>query len=66
MNLRQMILASLKRKHPDVNKSPTAERDTRALVVLLDREPEITRSKGMTREQAQEFLAAYNGPDNKR
>ena len=66
MNLRQMILASLKRKHPDVNKSPTAERDTRALLVLLKQEPEITRSKGMTREQVQEFLAAYNGPDGNR
>lgn len=66
MNLRRMILASLKRKHPDVNKSPTAERDTRALVVLLDREPEITQRKGMTRKQVLEFLAAYNGPNGKR
>ena len=66
MNLRQMILASLKRKHPDVNQSPTAERDTSALVVLLNQEPKITRRKGMTRKQVQEFLAAYNGPDGNR
>ena len=62
--LRDAIMKSLWRNHPDVNKGKNATRNTRALIVLLKQESEITRRGGMTYDQAQEFLQAYGADDD--